>query len=82
VAGIRPQDVTLGASGQLHATVDVVEPRGHDHLLHLRLDSSDASPFLALIAGTTPPAVGAQVSITVNRDRLHVFDEVSGTRLA
>src|SRR4030095_15550751 len=44
VAGIRPQDVTLGTSGRLRATVDVVEPRGHDYLLHLRLDLSDADP--------------------------------------
>ena len=78
VAGIRPQDVTLGTSGQLRATVDLVEPRGHDYLLHLRLDLSDAGPFLAVIAGTAPPPVGAQVFVTVNRDRLHVFDGRNG----
>src|SRR4029453_6544550 len=81
VAGIRPQDVTLGTSGRLRATVDVVEPRGHDYLLHLRLDLSYADPFLAVIAGTAPPPVGAQVFVTFNRDRLHVFDARNGTRL-
>jgi ABC-type sugar transport system ATPase subunit len=81
MAGIRPQDVTLGAGGQLHAMVDLVEPRGHDHLLHLRLDSPSAGPFLAVIAGAAPP-VGAKVFVTVPPDRLHLFDGRTGTRLA
>jgi multiple sugar transport system ATP-binding protein len=82
VAGIRPQDVTLGARGQLHAVVDMVEPRGHDHLLHLRLDSPGVSPFLAVVAGTAPPPTGAQVLVTLPSDRLHLFDGRNGTRLA
>ena len=81
IAGIRPQDVTLGPSGRLRAVVDVVEPRGHDYLLHLRIDAPDASTFLAIIAGTTPPAMGAQVCVTAPPDRLHLFDGRHGTRL-
>jgi len=81
VAGIRPQDVTLVASGQLHAVVDLVEPRGHDHLLHLRLDSPGADPFLVVVAGTAPPAVGAQVFVRIPPDRLHLFNGRHGARL-
>jgi len=81
VAGIRPQDVTVGANGQLHAIVDVVEPRGHDYLLHLRLDSRDSSPFLAVVAGLAPPPVGAQVFLAFPPDRRHLFDGRTGTRL-
>ncbi|MBI4485974.1 MAG: sn-glycerol-3-phosphate ABC transporter ATP-binding protein UgpC [Acidobacteria bacterium] len=81
VIGIRPQDVALGAGGQLHATVDLVEPRGHDYLLHLRLDSPEASPFLAVVAGAAPPPTGAQVLVTLPPDRLHLFDARDGTRL-
>jgi ABC-type sugar transport system ATPase subunit len=82
VIGIRPHDVTLGASGQLHATVDVVEPRGHDYLLHLRLDAPGAGPFLAVVAGAAPPPAGAEVFVTLPPDRLHLFDGPHGQRLA
>jgi ABC-type sugar transport system ATPase subunit len=81
VVGIRPQEVTLAAGGPMRATVDLVEPRGPDHLLHLRLDSSDAIPFVAVIAGIPPPPVGAQVFVAVDRERLHVFDGRNGRRL-
>jgi ABC-type sugar transport system ATPase subunit len=80
VAGIRPQDVILGTDGQLHAIVDLVEPRGHDHLLHLRLDSPTAGPFLAVVAESGPPAVGAHVFLELPRGRLHLFDGRTGTR--
>ena len=81
VAGIRAQDVMLGATGQLHAIVDVVEPRGHDHVLHLRLDSPGAGPLLAIVAGAASPPAGAEVFVTVLPDRFHLFDGQQGTRL-
>ena len=74
LAGIRPQDVTLGVSGHLRAAVDLVEPRGHDHVLHLRLDVRGDQPFLAIVAGTAPPLVGADVLLTFPADRLHLFN--------
>jgi ABC-type sugar transport system ATPase subunit len=80
IAGIRPQDVTLGASGPLRAVVDLVEPRGHDHLLHLRVDMPGADPLLAVVVGA-PPAPGARVSLTFPPERLHLFDGRSGARL-
>jgi multiple sugar transport system ATP-binding protein len=82
LAGIRAHDVTLGGGGEVRATVDVVEPRGHDYLLHLRLDTPGLPPFLAVVAGQRPPAVGAYVSVGVGRDRIHLFDGRSGVRLA
>jgi ABC-type sugar transport system ATPase subunit len=81
VAGLRPQDATLGADGDLRATLDLIEPRGHDYLLHLRLDPPDVDPFLAVVAGATPPAVGATVWLAVRRDRLHLFDGSDGARI-
>ena len=81
LAGIRPQDVTLGVSGHLRAAVDLVEPRGHDHVLHLRLDVRGDQPFLAIVAGTAPPLVGADVLLTFPADRLHLFNGRDGTRL-
>jgi multiple sugar transport system ATP-binding protein len=81
VAGIRPQDVALGASGQLQAIVDLVEPRGHDHVLHLRLDSPGAGPLLAVVASVAPPSVGAQVFVAASPGRVHLFDGRTGTRV-
>jgi ABC-type sugar transport system ATPase subunit len=81
VAGIRPQDIRLGADGPLHALVELVEPRGHDHLLHLRLDLPGADPFLAVLAGATPPLVGTGVFVAFPPERLHLFDGQTGARL-
>ena len=81
LAGIRPQDVTLGPSGHVRATVDLIEPRGHDHLLHLRLDAPGVQSCVAIVAGTPPPPVGAEVCLTLPADRLHLFDGRDGTRL-
>jgi ABC-type sugar transport system ATPase subunit len=80
LAGVRPHDVAIDGGGQLRATVDLVEPRGPDSLVHLRLDSPEGIPFLAVVSGPAPPA-GAQVRIAFSPDRLHFFDGASGTRL-
>lgn len=82
VAGIRPHDVMVGAGGHLRATVDLVEPRGHDYLLHLRLDQSGLPPFLAVVAGADPPPVGGECFLTLPADRLHLFDGRDGTRIS
>jgi ABC-type sugar transport system ATPase subunit len=82
VAGIRPQDVSVGPHGLLRGVVELVEPRGHDHLLHLRIDSPGAGlPFLAVAAVTATPPVGAEIFVAFPADRLHLFDGGNGTRL-
>lgn len=78
VAGIRPQDVVIGASGAFPAMVDLVEPRGHDAVIHLRLEGRP--PLLAVTAGTAP-AVGSRVRVTLAADRLHLFTGYDGARL-
>ena len=81
LVGVRPQDVSLAASGQLRATVDLVEPRGYDHLLHLRTEVPEVPPVLAIFSGPDPPPVGTEVFLTFAADRLHRFDGRKGTRL-
>lgn len=81
LAGVRPQDVALVTSGSLRATVDFVEPRGHDSVVHLRLDSPAADPFLAVVAGAAPPPPGSQVFVRIAPDRLHLFDGRYGVRM-
>jgi ABC-type sugar transport system ATPase subunit len=80
VAGVRPQDVTLGSGSPLHAVVDLVEPRGHDHVVHLRLDSPNSDLLLAVV-GLSPPLIGTRVPVLLPRDRLHLFDARTGARL-
>jgi ABC-type sugar transport system ATPase subunit len=81
VAGIRPQDVAPGRSGRLRATVDLVEPRGHDCLLHLRLDSPGGDRLVAVVPAAAAPPAGTELAVSLPGDRLHLFD-ASGTRLA
>ena len=80
VAGIRPHDVTVDNNAQVPATVDLVEPRGHDQVIHLRFDRPGVDPFLAVIPGSPPP-VGARVRVGISRDRLHLFAGETGARL-
>jgi ABC-type sugar transport system ATPase subunit len=81
VAGIRPQDVIVDSNGPLPAVVDLVEPRGPDHLVHLRLDAPDTPPLVAIVAGAAPPQVGALVAVGLPPERIHLFDGATGTRL-
>jgi ABC-type sugar transport system ATPase subunit len=80
VVGIRPQEVQVGPSG-IPATIDVVEPRGADQVLHLRLDTGGTT-LLAVVSGTAPLVAGSGVLVTLPADRLHLFDGPTGTRLA
>ena len=77
--GIRPRDLIVGR-GPLEATVDVVEMRGPDAVLHLRLANADAQTVLAVVEGT-PAGPGSTVRLHWNADRLLVF-EPSGQRRA
>jgi multiple sugar transport system ATP-binding protein len=72
VVGIRPHDVVIG-HGSMRGVIDVVEPRGHDTVVHLRLERAPTSDFVAVVRGH-PPQPGMTVAIGWT-DRLHVFDQ-------
>ena len=77
LVGIRPQDVSLAADHDAptyRATVDVVEPRGHDAVVHLRLDTATASELVAVVRGQTP-SVGQTVTVGWRPECVHVFDD-------
>jgi ABC-type sugar transport system ATPase subunit len=74
--GIRPHDVRITAPGEapVTATVDVVEPRGPDSLVHLTIHLPGAAvSVVAVVAGTVPPA-GTMIGVHLPQDRLHFFD--------
>jgi ABC-type sugar transport system ATPase subunit len=75
--GIRPHDVLIGQSGILSAIVDLVEPRGHDAVVHL------ASPYTRLVAVVPAeqiPASGAHVEVSFRPGVVHYFD-LDGRRI-
>ena len=72
VVGIRPHDVVLGDRGDFEATVEIVEARGPDAVVHLRAANPPAT-LVAVVRGT-PPREGGRVFVTLPPDRLHRFD--------
>ena len=80
LAGVRPHDVAIGTDGGVPAVVELVEPRGHDFVVHLRVDRPQALTVLAVI-DREPPSVGSRVHVEFSRDRVHLFDGTSGARL-
>ena len=77
-AGVRPHDVEVSSSGDLSATVDGVEPRGHDCVLQLRL--SDGTSLVAVAALAQSPAPGSTVRLAIPRDRVVWFDDTGRRR--
>ena len=82
--GVRPHDLSVVSpgSGDADALVDVVEPRGSELLLYLRLGGSGAGPELRVV---TPPDLAVApdqvVGLRFERTRLHYFDHETGRRL-
>ena len=82
--GVRPHDfaVVAAGAGDLDARVDVVEPRGSELLLYLRLGTAGDGPELRVI---TPPDLEVEpdrvVGLRFDRARLHFFDAESGRRV-
>ena len=75
--GIRPHDVVLVPPGQgdLDAKVDVVEPRGSELLVHLRLDGLGSERELRVVAPPEPMVPADTVTgVRFDRERLHWFD--------
>jgi ABC-type sugar transport system ATPase subunit len=82
LVGIRPQDLTVGASGALPAHVELVEPRGHDCLVHVRLDAAGLPSLVALVSASAMPGAGDAVFVTIPDGKHHLFDGLTGSRLA
>ncbi len=79
--GLRPEDVEIaseGAAGSLPFDVEFIEELGATQLFHGQLSGL---PFIMQAATDTVAAQAGRVWITVDPDRVHVFDPASGTRL-
>ena len=82
--GIRPHDLTIvpQGAGDADAWVDVVEPRGSELLVYLRMGAKGDGAELRVVA-PPEPAIDEErvVGVKLDRARLHWFDEGSGKRV-
>ncbi|HUR93343.1 MAG TPA: sn-glycerol-3-phosphate ABC transporter ATP-binding protein UgpC [Gemmatimonadales bacterium] len=82
--GVRPHDVAIVAAGtgDVDARVDVVEPRGSELLVHLKLGADGGGAEVRVVAPPDQPVVvEATMGLRCDRQRLHWFDTASGKRL-
>ncbi len=81
ILGVRPHDVEVVAegAGHLDAVVDVVEPRGSEQLVYVRLASGDE--LRVVTSPDLPIAVEQRLGLRLDRSRLHWFDAETGQRL-
>ncbi|WP_370423014.1 ABC transporter ATP-binding protein (plasmid) [Pantoea vagans] len=75
--GVRPHDLIFDASGQ-PAAVNIVEITGESTLLHLNWQGF---PLHMQLTGRSDAVSGGTLPVTVNPDKMHLFDASSGVRL-
>ena len=78
--GFRPERVRLRRDheGSARARVTLVEPVGSEAYVHVRADGEDV---VARVVAEDRPEPGADVSLEVREEHLHVFDGETGERL-
>jgi ABC-type sugar transport system ATPase subunit len=81
VLGIRPEHLILEAEGPLVATVDLVETLYSDRIqvIHAHLGKR---PVVIRTGLDTPVIEGTVIRLGIMPDQVHLFDQVSGQRLA
>jgi len=75
--GVRPHDFICDVSGQ-PAAVNIVEITGESTLLHLNWQGF---PLHMQLSGRSDAVPGGTLTVTVNPDKMHLFDARSGVRL-
>jgi ABC-type sugar transport system ATPase subunit len=77
VAGVRPESVTLGApgaAGSLAATVEQLEPLGHETLVHVRIEGAgEALRWIVREPGMPRRRAGEAVAVHVAAGAVHLF---------
>jgi ABC-type sugar transport system ATPase subunit len=80
LVGVRPHDIAIGTQGPLRATVDLVETRGHDAVLHLTLQGERPAELVAVVRATLAPPSGQEVSVLFREQAVHLFERTTGLR--
>jgi multiple sugar transport system ATP-binding protein len=82
--GVRPHDLAIvpQGAGDVDAWVDVVEPRGSELLVYLRLGAKGKGAELRVVAPPEPAIEEERVvGVRFDRTRLHWFDGETGQRV-
>src|SRR6059058_3822251 len=69
IAGIRPEHLTLGDG--FPATIDLVEPIGHESIVYA---TAGGEKLVAIFDPHEAPRTGETVSLSVDPERVHLFD--------
>ncbi|HET8798883.1 MAG TPA: sn-glycerol-3-phosphate ABC transporter ATP-binding protein UgpC, partial [Thermoanaerobaculia bacterium] len=84
LAGIRPENILAsdqegrGETARVHGTVDIVEPIGHQAIIHTRLGND---VLVASFDSHTIPRVGEPIELVIEVDAMHLFDAETEMRL-
>jgi multiple sugar transport system ATP-binding protein len=85
VVGLRPEAFRLNRTGTgapvVPFVVDVVEPMGHEAIVHGRLRNGSEAPVVVRLDAHDEPRPGDVLDLTFAGEDLHVFDPESGQRL-
>jgi multiple sugar transport system ATP-binding protein len=77
--GLRPEHCAIGSSSGIDVEVVVVEPTGADTQIYCRLLEQEVT---ATIRDRTTVRPGDRITLVPDSARAHLFDAVSGKRLA
>jgi sn-glycerol 3-phosphate transport system ATP-binding protein len=78
ILGIRPEHLHIGSNGW-EATVDAVELLGAERLVYTRV--GDEAVIVRMDEDQAAPTVGDTVRLSMQENRVHGFDAVTGKRL-
>jgi multiple sugar transport system ATP-binding protein len=82
--GIRPENIVTAArqgrgdTAPVRATVEIVEPIGHEAIVHT---SIGPDTLVAALDAHTMPRVGSMIELVIELDAMHVFDATSEARI-
>jgi multiple sugar transport system ATP-binding protein len=79
IIGIRPELLTRNDSGPIRATVDLVEPIGHESIVYA---TAGSEKLVSIFDPNDAPRTGETVSLAVDADRVHLFDAESEIALS
>jgi len=71
LAGIRPEHLHRSDNGPITATVDVVEPIGHETIVYA---SAGDARLVAIFEPSMTPRAGETITMSVDVDAMHLFD--------
>ena len=84
LAGIRPETIrpsqaaARGETARVEGIVDLVEPIGHQAIVHVRVGEAT---LVASFDAHEMPRVGAPITLFIEVDAMHLFDSASEARL-